>query len=388
MPSRPLLDELLSGDSPAGFHTADLERVRELLSDLEAAAPERLEALPEPLVEAVLLATVRNKAPALAESLADSKNKPIAKLAKKALYRLKSGGVAVTPPKPQTSLPPREAANDAEAFPCFLSPVSGTGERAVLLHHVHRSRIETLYVVMSDEHGVVQSLLGESTRGKFTKMVKMLRSENRADIEITLEEARQIVGEAAALNLASRNAYPDGLSEALRHFDITVAARPFEAPEPEEGDARLAVEGHTLHEQPEIATWMPSERDLKVLVQKLAAIESSPLQLSSAQRSEQLMQTLRAHAREAFTPEVRKIYSRRLWTMADYFARTARPHPADVARAESRRLAHHTGEPFSRFAEALFEKVLRLMALSPESSGNAAAEEARPKPSSGLILTP
>jgi hypothetical protein len=296
MPSRSLLDALLGDDAIPDLPPADVALARSAIRAPASADPEKLACLPAPLVEAVLQASVKARVSALAEALSLSKDKSLAKLAKKALYQLKSSGVEVAAPaKPAEPVKPQPEA--VEEFPCFLSPVSGTGERAVLLHHFHGPRLETLYVVIQDELGAVECSVGEITRGKFAKMVKTLRSEQRADVEIPFDEARQIVAEAAALNLATRTPFPPGFSDAMRHFDIRPLERPFEVPPVQEGDDRLTLEGHTLHNAPEIATWMPSEGDLRLLAQKFAAIESSPLELTSAQRTDQLMQAVRAQAR-------------------------------------------------------------------------------------------
>jgi hypothetical protein len=82
--------------------------------------------------------------------------------------------------------------------------------------------------------------------------------------------------------------------------------------------------------------------------------------LTEAQRSEQVINLFRSAARDFFTPVMRKLYAGRLWRMASFFERTARQRQAEIARAEARRLLHGSGEPFSRFAELLFEKVLWL----------------------------
>ena len=82
--------------------------------------------------------------------------------------------------------------------------------------------------------------------------------------------------------------------------------------------------------------------------------------------------------------------------MADYFERSGRAHAAQVARAEARRLFHGPEEPFSRFAERLFEKAMRVAASEaapPGSTQAGPASTAAPPPASterrspgGLIL--
>ncbi|NMO23521.1 hypothetical protein HG543_53005, partial [Pyxidicoccus fallax] len=133
--------------------------------------------------------------------------------------------------------------------------------------------------------------------------------------------------------------------------------------------ARRALEGDILHETPEMATWLPPEPEVKRLLQKMDEVMHSPLALSDVQRQEQLQAAVRTVARDYFAGEGRQRYALRLWRMADYFERTGRAREAEVARAEARRLHHGLDEPFSRFAERLFEKVLALVAAAGARAG-------------------
>ena len=62
-------------------------------------SPQEAEGLPEAKLHEVLAQAVKAKEPGLPEALAKSKNKAVARAAKKALYQLKSSGVQVAAPE-------------------------------------------------------------------------------------------------------------------------------------------------------------------------------------------------------------------------------------------------------------------------------------------------
>ena len=104
---RPLLDALRAGTSLPAFPEADVEQARRLVNDVGSASAANVEALPEALAGAVLEAAVLAGQVALPEALSASPVKPLAKAAKKALYRLRSRGV--TPPEAPKAAPPAPA---------------------------------------------------------------------------------------------------------------------------------------------------------------------------------------------------------------------------------------------------------------------------------------
>jgi len=389
------------------FDAAQVDKARELAQAPEAATREAVEALPEVLALAVLEAAARAKRVDLAAALQESSNRALAKGARRALYALRSAGVAVPErPKPQSPAPATEGGDeDFEWLPSWLSPPTGTGERALLVVRAQKGGgLEVAQVMLSDEKGITSVQTQESSRSAYRQQVRELRSEDpmRA-IEIALEEAKTILGENAALNLASNTPFPKGTEKLLRHLAVTPTQPPAELPAPEPEDERLATQAKSLHEEPEAHAWLPPEADLKVMAQKLDVVMTSPLQLTPVQKEEQVRGVIRAAAAELFTPAVRRIYARRLWHLADYLERTGRDDLAKVGRAEARRLFHDQGERPDRFEEYLFEKVLVLSqamqrgeqlpepgaAPSPPEKAEEGAAPAQPgerKSPGGLIL--
>ena len=363
---RPLLDALRAGTPLPAFPEAAVEQARRLVSDVATATAGAVEALPEPLAGAVLEAAVLAGHAALPEALSASPVKPLAKAAKKALYRLRSRGVAL-PEAPK----PAPAPAPAEALPTLVTLVSSTGQFGLLLTRVVRGGVELLQVIASDEQGVLELTRSEVSRGELRRILKHAR-ENRFGVEVSREEGATLLAEAAALNLRTRTPFPEDLEAALRHHGVQPVSEPAPLPAPEPDDVRHVLEGDQLHATPEIAEWMPPEAEVRRLMEAVQALASSPLALSGPQRQEQVQQRVRDAARAFFTPEVRQRYARRLWRMAAYFAETGRPLQADMARGEARRLFHGLDEPFSRFAETLFAKVVVLAVAGAQAQAAAA----------------
>lgn len=376
---RPLLDALRAGTPLPAFPSEAVEAARVLARDVSAATPAAVEPLPEALAAAVLEAAVLEGLPALPEALSNSKVKPLAKAAKKALYRLRSRGVAVAEaPRPAAPEAPR-AAPAQEALPAMASTITSAGERALVMARALKGGgVEMVQALVNETEGVVELRVGEKSRGSFRRLLKE-GLERGGTVELPLHEAAALLAEAAGTNLRTHTPFPPELDLALRHFGVQPQVEPTPLPPPEPEDVRRTLEGDALHATPEMATWLPPEPEVKRLLQKLDEVMQSPLALSDVQRQEQLQAAVRTVARDFFaTPEARQRYALRLWRMADYFERTARSHEADVARGEARRLFHGAGEPFSRFVERLFEKVLALVAAAGARAGAQGATATQP----------
>jgi hypothetical protein len=383
---RSLLDALRTPAPLPGFAPELVERARALVNDAGNAAPLAVESLPEPLALAVLEGAVLAGSAALPEALATSAHKALAKAAKKALYRLRSRGVEVADARPALAQEPPapRPASAPETLPAVLSRLDGLGERVMEIGRPLRGGgVELIQVLFTDEHGVVRLEVGETNRNTYRRMVKEATAPGPdGAVEIPHAEAVERLAAAAGQNLRSRSSFPKGMETVLRHLGIEPRETVLELPPPEPDDERLTRESHTLHDDPEVRGWMPPLAELERLALKVDEIETSPLALSPAQRDEELIQAARTQAHAFFTPEVRRLYAGRLWEMALHFERRGRPHLAQVARAEARRLFHGPTEPPSRFAERLFEKALLV------TMAQRVADETRGAPEAGTPAEP
>jgi hypothetical protein len=359
---RHLLDALRSGTPLPDFAPDVLERARALAAEPSTATPADVEALPEPLALAILEGTVLAGSPTLAEALAGSGHKALVKAAKKALYRLRSRGVEVAEPaRPPAPEPSRAAVATPEALPAVLTSIDGTGERVLeVARPLRGGGVEAIQLLLSDEHGVERIQVVETNRGEYRRVVKQATSPGPdAAVEIPHAEALERLAAAVGLNLRTHTAFPPGLDAVLRHLGVQARNVPPALPAPEPDDERLAHEAHTLHDEPELRGWLPPMSELETLAFKVDELEASPLALTPAQRNEEIIQAAHTQAHAFLAPEaLRRLYASRLWEMGLHFERLGKEHPAQVARAEARRLWHGATEPPSRFIERLYEKAL------------------------------
>ncbi|MBL8952565.1 MAG: hypothetical protein JNK82_17430 [Myxococcaceae bacterium] len=344
------------------------------------------EALPEPKLAEVLAAAVKAKDASLPEALAQSQNKAVARAAKKALYQLKSSGVAVAAPAAPKGEQPK-ISREVEALPALLSAISGAGERAVFIAkpRAQGPGLETYQAVVHDEAGLVHLERGESTRGKYRRHLEELKKGEPPVLYVPLERALEELGVAWGVSLRTKSPMPQGAEQALNRLGVAlVDAWPAIAREPKE--PALEARGASLHDEREIQGWVPGEDHLKLLALRLDEVAASPLQLSEAQKREQRMQKAALTAAE-LTAEERKIYAHRLWRMAELFEASGREEKGHIARAEARLLANEPKAP-SRFLERLFEKVVRIAEQSAPPPEGAPLEAPAPKTSPGGLIVP
>jgi len=309
-------------------------------------------------VLATLEAAVAARDAARVEALAASPDKAVAKAARRALYRLRSAGVATHAPEPREQ--PRAPEPEAlPALPSLLSPPDGAGESLLMVARPTKGGLALHEVVLSDEFGLLAHAELKASRTSWRRSLREARAKRVP--EISLDKARAVLAEAYRCNLATRSPLPPDADTMLRRLDVEPAASPPPPlPPPEDGDAALALEGAALHQEQELRGWLPPEAELKVLAARVNEVQSGVLALSEQQKVEQLTERVRSMAEAFFTPERSRLYARRLWLTADVFERSGRAHAAQVARAEARRLYHGTPGVFSRFAEALYGKLIQV----------------------------
>jgi hypothetical protein len=264
----------------------------------------------------------------------------------------------------------------------------------VLVRPLRGGGLDYFQVIYSDEAGITNAARADISRAMFRRQLKdLLAMKPPAAITLSREEAREQLSRAARWSLDAGNALSAEAQEILRAFavDVTKASADVPIPPPEPDDERTATRGHSLHDLPELYSWLPSESVLATLAGELDQITKSPLHLNESQRNEQMGHRFAIAARTHFTPEVKRRYGLRLWEMATYLVQTGRPEAAQVARAEARRLYHDAAGLFSPFALRLFEKVLDLTRKLHEGEklpepGRPAARPDEKKSPGGLIL--
>jgi hypothetical protein len=352
---------------------------------------EEAEALPEEKLHEALAAAVKAKDPALPEALAKSTNKAVVRAAKKALYQLKSSGVAVVTEAPKGELP--HVQREVEELPALLSAISGTGERALFFVKARAGGgLDSYQAVVHDEQGILQLDRGEAQRSKYRRHLEAMRKNQPSVIETSLERALEELGVAWSLNGHAKQPLPPEAESHLRRLGVVALPGWPAPPQPEAADEALAARAAALHDEREIASWLPGVNHLKVLSARLDEVDSSVLQLTEPQKHEQRLQKAALTATE-LNDEERRTWAMRLWRTAELFEKTGRGEKAAAARAEARRL-YHAPKVASRFLEKMFEKVVafaeesRAQQLAQQQQQQGAAAPPPPEKSSpgGLIM--
>lgn len=318
------------------------------MSDPLSMTQTQVEALPEKEAAAVLSAWVKARRAELPESLAGSSSKVHARLARKALYQLRSSGLGVEVPRPaaETVAPIAEAKEDE--FPAVVTPPLGTGERALLFARPLRGGgVEMFQAIVSDEFGVAKLDAAQANRSLYRGRIKELRS--HPDVAVALVPFSSVIaelGRALTLNDRTKNTPSPEMTDIVRRLEVEPLDPEWPIPPLESGDAAAAEQSAGLHDQPEIKQWMPPE-------QELAALGKEP----ATDPAEQTRRATEAATR-FFTTPMRRIWARRLWQTAEVFDFMERPEPASLARATARHLFHASG--LSPFQVRFFSKVFEL----------------------------
>jgi predicted nucleic acid-binding protein len=331
------------------------------MTDFLTMTVQQVEGLPEAKAAEVLDAWVKAKKADLPQALTQSNSKPHAKLAKKALYRLQSSGVKVEAPREEGAAPVTTEATKTE-FPGVLSMQLGSGERAFFFAvPVAGGGLEAYNGILHDEFGLAQIATQRTNRNTYRKRLAELERDPEARVMVVPFERIQLeLGRAMTLNARTKHDYDAEIAQSLERAGLTPKDPDVVIPKLEATDAAGVEDGAALHELFEIKQWMPSEKDLEVLTQRVDAIRNGPLPLSDAQKEEKCVALAKELCAEAFTPAVRQLYARRLLYTAEVLDFQERAADAARVRAEARRLAHTTTT--SRFAEQLFVKVLSTIA--------------------------
>ncbi len=336
----------------------------------------------------ILDAWVAAKRTELPAAAAAGPSKAHAKLGKAALYKLKSLGVAAPEAAPPSSSPQAPAPSPTEeaGLDGILSSVLGTGDRAAFFGRTLRGGgVEVFQAILNDETGLMQLERSESNRATYRDRLKVVRADDElAVLFAPFPRVRDELRRAYSLNAEAKTVLSEDGQRNVARLSLAEALPLIDPPRPETQDAGLIAKADALHDEPEIAQWMPAKAALEPLTLALEAVRAKALS-DDAERAAQLADA-RAAAAAHFTAPVRKLYARRLWAQAEVYDANQRADAAALARAEARNL-FHTEAP-SLFGERLFTKVLALQRPKPPPvSVDIGPRPSRPPPS-GLAPPP
>jgi hypothetical protein len=254
------------------------------------------------------------------------------KAIRRALYRIRQRGVAVTEP-PRVATPIRAAGGDVEGF---VTGFGGDGDRILwLLKALRDGGLVLVSAHVHDARGLVEVGAGELTRKKVREMRQRMEAGGRVRLvpaDWRTVDALLIEAEAKAGATEPKRSYarirPRITTEPPRPAAEPVSARVASAAADEA--AALVAGSAELFAVPEIATWMPALAELAPFVEELGAAHESPLVVSRGAQEERVRAVVRRAAATLAPPER---MARRLEGTAYVLAETGRGEAARQALA-------------------------------------------------------
>ncbi len=327
-------------------------------------------------------------------------DRQVRKEAKRILHRLRSRGVAVdVPTSGGGSVLDRAVTEEEKPLPCYLSPVSATGRRMVLLARYTRGGVAVHQAEWSDTEGLADFNGGVLGRNRYRQMHQEMDTDEGGLFEIGYGEARVWLARAAELRRQAEKPLPDGYLEASGELGaVDESATP---PDPktlfppdafEDRDA-LAARGAELLEEPEFADWLPDPETLQSIDEKIKEVESSQLAINDQQRIEQVQKAIDDGVVRLLDDEdKRNRFFDRLLQNAAYLQRNGgREEPARLAAAAGWQLLDEDFEPlasplFSQIVKRIFRSAEDIVAAMDKPQGSGAPPKPEPEGGSGLIV--
>lgn len=353
---------------------------RTVLADLGVGHVATIEGLPAALRSLVLNVATANQAVELLSLLVNSADKSVVKDAKRCLHVLKSRGLKlVEAPKAAPAAP----VSVAEEQPVFMSTVDGLGRRVVLFTGAARGGVDVAQLVLSDETGVVSAELAPLMRKAYREFLDRIFSMKQMFVvEVPRAWARSLVARALDLNAIARRPVPPTFNDVAFLLGPAVGRLPSpgrDLPRPPEEPA-LVASARRLFNAPELATWIPPDKDAEAFDRKAREITSSTL-IDDAQKAAGLLDLVATTVNAFWTRAQRDRYAERLFDVAFLFQRGKREDESALALASAWALAGDAPIGAVPFAGLLFEALLPAAPGVPEHRPAAIA----PPPGSLII---
>lgn len=374
--------------------TAAVDEARCLVEEMEQAEVDAILAMPPVLGRALLRAAIAAGRQDVIAAAAAEGDKELEREARRIAHGLKLQGVELALPKkqPEAPRPAPEPAPTSEP-PVFLSSLDANGERAVFwTRNLPGRGVELAQVVVSDERGIVDLLLGELSRKRFRELLEELPRRGA----VTIVEASR--ADAKAVIDRARVAARDG-GRAPAHFPAWAAQVfgpiPAEAPPPlaprGEGQplldpavlSELVAESANLLREEELARWAPPEAALRACALELEGTATSPLFVDEAQRETGMRDAIARCADRLFDEPTRRRWAARLLDTAWLLEATGRVHAARIAVATARALEGGEAVAAIPFCLALFDRIFQQPPSAPAGPAPGPGERITP---AGLIV--
>jgi hypothetical protein len=272
--------------------------------------------------------------------------KEIKREARRSLFKLEQRGMNIARGDETRAAAPRPAFNLGPEIEGYISSVDGPGVRLVWLTKPQaEGGLQLLQGMVSDRVGLAH------VSGSFVK-----RKELRERAQ-TIKESHGVSMIPVPWEYADRMLY-EGYEKAkalgqgeTEHFlslrSVFNPLKPKPAPHPVYD--RLSAESapaeawrersRRLLDEPEFRFWILDEDWIKSYLDRVEEAQGSRLVLNEAQKEERFSAIVRDAAREIFTGETGRVFTRRMEDMALYLLETRREEPARLALAVALQLA-------------------------------------------------
>ena len=332
-----------------------LERLRESGIDTEKVSAAEVGALTghlgkehdTDLAVAFLLGRIADAASldALISLEEKASSKEIKREARRSLFKLAQKGLK-RPETPVDAPAPKAILKSGPEIEGYMSSVDGAGGRLVWLARQQAgSGVHLLQGLVSDRVGLSQVGGTDVRRKELREMIREIKESHGVSmIPVPWEYADRMLYEG----YEKAKALGQGETE---HFlslrSVFSPLKPKPAPHPvydrlsaESAQAETWRErSRRLLDEPEFRVWILDEDWLKFYLDRVAEAQGSRLVLNEAQKKERFSAIVRDAAREIFTGETGRIFTRRMEDMALYLLETGREEPAKLALAVALQLA-------------------------------------------------
>lgn len=351
--------------------------------------PRQVAELPPPFQVAFLkLAEAEEDDEQVNDLISMTADKNVKKEAKRVLHRLRSRGLQVEADEETgPSVLERRVAQDEPELPCYLTPVTSTGMRMVVLASFVRGGVGIYQVEINDQDGLQEFEGGVIGRSRYRELAKdMLKSQEASMVEISYGEARARIARAVERSRAAGRALPDGYLEASSNLPDPKEESSLPDPradfaDPSLGEDReLLTASASLHDHPAFGDWMPDEDVLQSFQEKLKEIESGQIAINESQKIEQVGNAMDRAVEQTLEGDRRRVYQDRLFEMATWLKRAGEDQPARQAAAAAWQLEREDVQPLD---SPFFSHLVKKMFKSPEEIVKAmTAKQSDPQSSS------
>ena len=350
--------------------TTYFDQARDLMS--KGADPREVVKFPSLFqVAFMILATREEDEDSINDIISMTSAKEVKKEAKRIMHQLRSRGlnVSVTEEK-GSSILDRKITGDDPDLPCFLSPITSTGNRMMLVARYVRGGVGVYQAELNDIKGLLEFSGATIGRNRYRKLFKdVMNNDEQSMLEISYSEGRKRLANAVSQSRKSSTPLPDGyleassnLPEAETQTNIANGRELYPLKAVSEPD--LAQEAKKLHELVEFADWIPDEEVVKTIHNKFKEIEASKVIINEQQKTEQVDQALNNAVEQMLADsEHRTQLQDRLFEMANYLDRIEQKDNARLAAAAAWQLSL---EEVQAVDCAFFDRLVKKMFRSPE----------------------